>query len=350
MSHLHDYPLAVRNSQVDASRFQFPNAVFHSLVIRVFVVLFALISVNATRAQDPDGQVPTRGFQPNGAYAISDIESISLAGGNMVYSLPLASLPAGRGGRLKPTVHLRYNSKLFNTQVRMCLGASCNPTYVQTDLVPSTFGGWTYGTHYFVLTTNRATNYVDAVPPPWNQYKFKTEIYFPDGSSHQLRPSSQAPTNDYYAVSPASPGTTRTYYTTDGSYLRVEFSTDGASWTLYLPDGSTVNFNNSTGVQTTTDGNGNFYTAQNVTLANGNPATVITDQLNRKITIEKPVSGPHYVRVNGFGGTELVTTINWGITNPQGKKWLWKEFVSEGTYQYKTAVSVRPIREGKTLV
>ena len=313
------------------------------VLIRFFVVLFAVVSVTATHAQDPDGQSPTRGFQPNGAYALSDIESISLAGGNMVYSLPLAALPASRGGRLKPTVHLRYNSKLFNTQVRMCLGPNCTFTYVQTDLIPSTFGGWTYGTHYFVLTTNRATNYVDAVPPPWNQYKFKTEIFFPDGSSHQLRPSSQAETDEYYAVSPASPGTTRTYYTTDGSYLRVEFSTDGASWTIYFPNGSTVNFNNSTGVQTTTDGNGNFYTTQNVTLPNGNPATVITDQLNRKITIEKPVSGPHYVRVNGFGGTELVTTINWGTTNPQGKKWLWKEFVDEGISHYKTSVSVRPI-------
>jgi hypothetical protein len=140
------------------------------LLIKFFVVLFALISVNATHAQDPDGQSPNRGFQPNGPYALSDMESISLAGGNMVYSLPLASLPASRGGRLKPTVHLRYNSKLFDTLVRMCLGPSCTFKYVQTDLIPSNFGGWTYGTHYFVLTTNRATNYVDGAPPPWNQF------------------------------------------------------------------------------------------------------------------------------------------------------------------------------------
>lgn len=307
--------------------------------IRSWLILFAIVfCVMPAVAQDQDGQSPTRGFQPNGSYALSNIESISLAGGNMTYSLPLASLPRSRGGRLKPAVYLLYSSKLFDTRVRMCLGQSCTFTYIQTDLVPSTFGGWTYGTNYFVLTTNRATNYVDGAPPPWNQYKYKTEIFFPDGSSHQLRPSNQAPTDEYYLVSPGSTGTTRTYYTTDGSYIRVEFSTDGASWTIYFPDGSTVNYNNSTGVQTTTDGNGNFYTTQNVTLQNGNPATVITDQLNRKITIEKPASGPHYVRVNGFGGTELVTTINWGTTSPQGKKWLWKEFVGEGIYEFRTSV------------
>ena len=307
------------------------------------LLLLVLGLCSVVKAQDPDGQSPTRGFQPNGAYALGEIESISLAGGNMTYSLPLASLPPSRGGRLKPAVYLLYNSKLFDTRVRMCLGVSCSFTYVQTDLVPSSFGGWTYGTNYFVLTTNRATNYIDGAPPPWNQYKYKTEIFFPDGSSHQLRPSNQAPTDEYYTVSPGSPGTTRTYYTTDGSYVRVEFSADGASWTLYFRDGSTVNYNNSNGVQTTTDGNGNFYTTQNVTLQNGNPATVVTDQVNRKITIEKPVSGPHYVRVNGFGGPELVTTINWGTTSPQGKKWLWKEFTDSGIQVFKTSVTVRPV-------
>jgi hypothetical protein len=225
----------------------------------------------------------------------------------------------------------------------MCLGSSCTFKYVQTDLVHSAFGGWTYGTNYFVLTRNRAVNYVDGAPPPWNNFKYRTELYFPDGSSRQLRPSNQAPTDEFYSVSPGSPGTTRTYYTTDGSYIRVEFSADGASWTIYFPDGSTVNYDASTGVQRTTDGNGNFYTTQNVTLQNGNPATVVTDQLNRKITIEKPASGPHYVRVNGFGGTEVTTAINWATRTVQGKKWLWKEFVDEGIYTFKTSVPQRPV-------
>jgi len=304
------------------------------------VVMLSLLVI--TQAQAPDGQSSTRGFQPNGSYALSNIESIGLSGGNLNYSLPLAVLPPGRGGRLKPAVYLLYNSKLFDTQVRMCLGASCTFHYTQTDIVPSEFGGWTYGTNYFVLTRNRANNYVDGAPYPYSVFKYKTEIFFPDGSSHQLRPYGDTPSEEYYTVCPGASGTTRTYYTTDGSYLRVQFSTDGASWTIYFPDGSTVNFDNSTGVQTTTDGNGNFYTTQNVTLQNGNPATVVTDQLDRKITIEKPVTGPHYVRVNGVGGNEVVTSINWGTTSPQGKKWLWKVF-DDGPSQFHTFVSTTPV-------
>jgi YD repeat-containing protein len=313
------------------------------IVFNCLLLVFALGLVSPVRAQNQDGQSGLRGFQPNGSVALSDIESVGLSSGNLNYSLPVASLPPSRGGRLKPAVFLHYNSKLFDTQVRMCLGPSCTFTYVQTDLVNSAFGGWTYGTNFFVLTRNRAVNYVDGAPPPWNTNKYQTELYFPDGSSRQLRPSNQAPTDEFYSVSPGSLGTTRTYYTTDGSYIRVEFSADGASWTIYFPDGNTVNYDNSTGIQRTTDGNGNFYTTQNVTLQNGNPATVVTDQLNRKITVEKPVSGPHYVRVKGFGGTEVVTAINWATRTVQGKKWLWKEFVNDGIYVFKTSVPARPV-------
>src|ERR1700752_732290 len=315
-----------------------------SIALRnLFPILLLLTLLATVQGQDPDGQSGLRGFQPNGSYAIGEIETIGLSGGNLNYSLPLASLPASRGGRLKPVVYLLYNSKSFDTQVRMCLSLNCARPYIQNDLIYSGFGGWTYGTNYFVLTRNRALNYVDGAPPPYSTYKYKTEIYFPDGSSHELKPSNQTPTQGYYSVSPGSPGTTRTYYTTDGTFIRVEFSADGSSWTIYFPDATTVNYDNTTGIQKTTDGNGNFYTTQNVILNNGNPATVITDQLNRKITIEKPVSGPHYVRVNGVGGTEIVTAINWATRTAQGKKWLWRDYVNEGTYEFKTAVPSRPV-------
>ncbi|MGH9967663.1 MAG: hypothetical protein ACREBG_07485 [Pyrinomonadaceae bacterium] len=250
-------------------------------------LLLIVSSFSSVRAQDPDGQAPDRGFHPNGSYAIGNIEAISLAGGNLTYSLPLATLPASRGGRLKPAVYLLYNSKLYDTQVRMCLGVNCTFKYTQTDMLKAFRGGWTYGTNFYVLTTNRAINYVDGAPPTQNYYKYKTEIFFPDGSSHQIRPYGQTHNEDYYPVSPGVPGSTTTYYSTDATYFRVQFSTDGASWTMYFPDGSIVSYDNSTGVQTTIDGNGNSYTVQNVTLPNGNPATQVTDQLSRKITIRE---------------------------------------------------------------
>src|SRR6185295_4593419 len=142
--------------------------IMKTIISAAFLLLFALGFVSPLQAQDQDGQSALRGFQPNGSYALSDIESVSLSGGNLNYSLPLASLPPSRGGRLKPIVYLLYNSKLFDTQVRMCLGPSCSypaQRYIQTDLVHSPFGGWTYGTNYFVLTRNRSVNYVDGAPP-----------------------------------------------------------------------------------------------------------------------------------------------------------------------------------------
>jgi RHS repeat-associated protein len=309
-----------------------------SRTVLALALLLALSSFNTVGAQDPDGMAPDRGFHPNGSYAIGDIESVSLAGGNMNYSIPLAALPAGRGGRLSPAVSLIYNSKLYDTQVRMCLGPNCTFTYTQTELIKAYRGGWSYGTNFYVLTTNRAVNYIDGAPPTQNYYKYRTEIFFPDGSSHQLRPSGETHSDDYYPVSPGVPGSTRTYYSTDATYFRVQFSADGTSWTAYFADGTIVNFDNATGVQTTTDGNGNSYTVQNVTLQNGNPATVIADQLGRQITVEKPVSGPHYVRVKGVSGADLVTTINWGTTQPQGKKYLWKVLHGDDIYHYKTSV------------
>lgn len=145
-------------------------------------LLLIISALGAARAQNPDanGRSAERGFLPNGAYSLSDIEAISLSGGNLTYSIPLAALPASRGGRLKPTVHLIYNSKLYDTQVRMCLGQSCTFKYTQTTVMKAFRGGWTYGTNYFVLTTNRAINYLDGAPPyPHNTYKYKTEIFFP---------------------------------------------------------------------------------------------------------------------------------------------------------------------------
>src|SRR6185503_4458778 len=87
------------------------------IVFKCLLLIFVLGLVSPVGAQNQDGQSGLRGFQPNGSYALGDIESVGLSSGNLNYSLPLASLPPSRGGRLKPVVYLLYNSKLFDTQV-----------------------------------------------------------------------------------------------------------------------------------------------------------------------------------------------------------------------------------------
>jgi RHS repeat-associated protein len=290
-------------------------------------LLFALSLCRAARAQAPDGQSPARGFQPSGSYAISETESVSLTNGNMTYMIPLASLPPSRGGRLRPAVSLIYNSKLYDTNVRICNG--CQFPYTENSLVPASGGGWRYGVRYALRNTNRSANYLGGAPPNEATYKFKTSVVFPDGSSHPINPLGHSPFQDYYNVYPGQLSTPMTYYSTDGTYFRVVVQPQQTAWTIYFGDGTTVQIDEQTGTQTTTDGNGNSYTVQDTALANGTPLTVITDQLGRKITIEKPDSAPHSVRVSGYGGTELVTTLNWGRTSARGKKYLGRVYQDE---------------------
>lgn len=55
-----------------------------------------LISFSATITGQEKS--PERGFRPAGSYVFSDIETISTTSGNMMLKVPLAGLPAGRGG------------------------------------------------------------------------------------------------------------------------------------------------------------------------------------------------------------------------------------------------------------
>jgi hypothetical protein len=297
------------------------------------------------QAQDPDGKPSSRGVQPGGSYALSELETVQLNGGNLSYAIPLAALPPSRGGKLRPAVSLLYNSRLYDTKVTIASGSQ---NYTQTDLVmPQTGAGWRYGVWYQLDVRDRSTNYLNTVPYPWNTFKYSAAIIFPDGSRHTIRPCGYAPYagTDYYSVYPGSGA--QNYYSTDSTYFRANITTSG--WTLYLADGSTVAYDNTSGVQTVTDSNGNFYTVRNVTLSGGIPATEVTDQFGRKITIESPVGGPDRVRINGYGGTqEVITTISWTTTTCQGKRYLWRVY-TDSTETWKNFTSSRQMVSRITL-
>ena len=112
----------------------------------------------------------------------------------------------------------------------------------------------------------------------------------------------------------------RTYYSADGSYLRLDIAyapPDGSGlrlryWTLSFPDGGRVTSDPSlsgNGTQRIYDRNNNYTEIQNITY-NSNPATKIADALGRSIIIEASAEGDN-VYVKGANNVELKTTIKW---------------------------------------
>jgi hypothetical protein len=99
-----------------------------------------------------------------------------------------------------------------------------------------------------------------------------------------------------------------TYYSIDGTYLRLEFAHDGDSdwannpWTLYFPDGGRITGGNAP--QRIYDRNNNYLDIQNITY-NSHAATRIVDQLGRQIIVEYAGNQDH-IHQWGFNGQQLL--------------------------------------------
>src|SRR2546430_4517366 len=87
-----------------------PASLKSSLLAAAMLLLLSGTSFGQSAAARPD-----RGVMPAGAYAVSDIENISLTNGNVNLGIPLASLPPVAGGKLGLTLRAEYNSKLWDT-------------------------------------------------------------------------------------------------------------------------------------------------------------------------------------------------------------------------------------------
>src|SRR4051812_40592548 len=78
-------------------------------------LLLATLLLNAAAAfAQTTAARPDRGTMPNGSYAVSDIENISLQNGNVNLNIPLAGLPPIAGGKLSWGVYAQYNSKIWD--------------------------------------------------------------------------------------------------------------------------------------------------------------------------------------------------------------------------------------------
>lgn len=159
---------------------------------------------------------------------------------------------------------------------------------------------------------NRNSHYDNPclITQPCGIYIYKLRMSYPDGSMHEFRPVGYSDflADGYYSV---APGPNMTYYSTDGTFTRLEYGASSVDWTLFFPDGTRVS-NPTTGGQRTYDRNDNYTELQFVSNYNntGHSATKVIDQMGRYIAIEANGS-EDYIHVFGFGGTETVTTVHW---------------------------------------
>ncbi len=338
----------------------------HRLVMVCSVMATLLYGVTSpVRAQDTTSK---HGFNPGASYAISDIESVGTANGNLGLHIPIASLPSGRGGGAG--ISLIYNSKLWDTPVSIVPTGDVDSHGVpvgvpQNYLKASREGGWRYGAGYEVRLRNRLDDYAYSyfVPSCEQQYGtqdhsadqiYKVEVIFPDGSSHEFAPqgfqyAGYTTGDGYYSIRPDGYRTycqcvpliqypyvsctkplepyynnTMTYYSTDGTYLRLDVlhDSDGSpwsnSWVMYAPDGTRVVGAGLTGIgggapepgvglQRIYDRNNNYVEVQN-----NRSAVTVTDQFNRTVWVERdPAAGVDYIHAAGFNNAPLTWTVHW---------------------------------------
>ena len=211
---------------------------------------------------------PVRGFMPTADQLTSPVDSIDPVSGKLHLEIPLASLPRGRGDS-GFDVKLVYDSHLYDINVREIQALYGNPAPVLVqELDVASNGGWSYNFLNFRLTgeTRVDLDAKCATDGPLRVYRYR--IGLPDGSAHILHLKSM-PNNDPYdgegwfgikadgrppVDSNGNPLTCwtnsgwltngrLTYFTTDGSYLKLEVDTGSApnwtnsTWTLYFPDG-----------------------------------------------------------------------------------------------------------------
>jgi len=280
---------------------------------------------------------PDRGIGPGSSYAVSDIENINLTNGNVNLSIPLASLPPVAGGRLGLVVRAEYDSKLWDRaglEAEAALGGRYTRNVIQLG-----DGGWGVSGGSYYISAHQLQEDYTPIPPassldpeyPFTNYRWKMMLTTPDGARHELRPLDYLsyPGNadyrrGYYKDTPSadSVNSTMRYYSFDGSYLWAKIDPYPAfgfptSWTVYLPDGTTVEQSN--GIQRIKDPNGN-----KIKIFTDTAGTVSTthyqDELTgREIKVTFDIATyTGQVQYQVVGGAWAAVDIVYGATHVQG--------------------------------
>ena len=311
-------------------------------------IVFALIVLPSSIVCGQDTAArPDRGLMPNGSYAVSDIENISLTNGNMSLRVPLASLPPMAGGKLSWTINAHYNSKIWNVTREERQGERYDLSLPPVNYVVDTpqlsdQGGWRISGQYEIEIRDARMDFDYQLPAVGdepdrslmlNYNWYRVVLRMPDGAEHELRPLGHSPFSGtksflygYYNAIPDTHGTMR-YYSFDGSYLYAVITSQN-NWTVYLPDGTRV-IQSPDGIQRIQDTNGNKIKI----FTDTNGTHYQDEQTGREIRYqyvpgENNEAGQGRVYYKTVEGVEHYIGINFGLTTVQGQVYKVKGWVT----------------------
>ena len=297
-------------------------------LIPIVILVLSLLLVGSVFSQT--AVIPDQGIKSNKTYLLSDIETIALQSGNLMFQVPLGGVPAGRGGATAG-ISLFYNSKIWNGDL-VHVDEAPYGGYDSTALHPSPEGNWRYGYKYSLtwdpIVADSQTN------PPLGLCR--NVFLTPDGTRHPIyvadaeidvQGASTISATGVNCNSHTAPpgGQTIRSFSVDSTFVKVEFYTDGDSdtsndhWIAFFPDGSRVENHPASGIeQRIYDRNNNFVDIieKIADTEFSNHRTVrLADVFGRSSVLEYGTGtggvDQDTVHSIGFNGATLQTTIRW---------------------------------------
>lgn len=115
---------------------------------KFLVALLVLLFVSSlVSGQTGTSVAPDRGMSSYKTYSVSDVETIAMQSGNLMFNIRVGILPRGRGGA-GAGVALGYNSKLWDSV--SVDGVDQEGKDIESNsLLPSPQGGWRYRYKYY---------------------------------------------------------------------------------------------------------------------------------------------------------------------------------------------------------
>jgi hypothetical protein len=339
--------------------------------IAYLFLIFAFFVSSVLAQENPyPNTVPPRGITPLTDILSSPIDAIDPMSGKLSLAIPLATLPPGPGG-IGFDLALTYDSNLYDAQPEAVTGRWNYPEQEPQDHLlyyshlvnknssPWNYsGGWNYNINNYGLYLEqrpydalfddyyRGQGYLEEGEcSEKNVEKYRLRVGLPDGSMHILYLPGyiHSVTDGFYGIMPdgmvntdcsnvyeygwfsRNNGEPLTYFTLDGSYLKLEIPTaTGASWTmqqwtLYFPDGKIVK-GRYVQAQEIIDANGNKIIIENISGAN--PYTRISDEIGPGSANERAIVINYHtesaqglvrdeIEYRGPNNEQLVTAIDW---------------------------------------
>lgn len=316
-----------------------------------FLLIFSVLAAGAQSVYQVETR-PVRGFMPNMDQLSSPVDHVDPVSRKVHLEIPLASLPKGRGGS-GFDLKLIYDTHLWNVAAGFVVGPY---PYHMTPVPGWTLsadvhqrGGWAFNIdnlgidfeqRQFEYPNQPSCNFA-----PQRQYRVRVRLldgslhvmhlkgfgaeYGPDYAGDGFSPADPAGKSRCY-FQDGSPGSQTltsgwlTYFSTDGSYLKLEVFADGSgnggTWYLYFPDGRRATFGPQGKSLYDANGNGVHITSGCYDPPpSGNcdqPYRAIEDDTGHQIRISEAGNswGEHTTTVSADGPQgPMVWTLNWEL-------------------------------------